>query len=147
MHQSNLAAVSTGRDIANLGLIFRVVFCAGPRQLRSLFSLCIIFTCSSPRRPLHRYQVIDETCGIGRDYLDRYTFGYVVVFIFLPERVFHHDEQDLPISVSAFQSNLNCLLKLSNHELGGWDGLFRLDPLFITMLCAISVRLVTLMLS
>ena len=124
LHQLNLAPLSTGRNIANLGLIFRAVSGRGPLQLRSLFKLWTSFTRSNPRRPSHRYQVIDDTRSIGRDYLDRSTFGYVAVFNLLPECVFHHDEQVMPISVSAFQTNLNRLLKLASHELDVWDSLF-----------------------
>ena len=87
LHQLNLAPLSTRRDIANLGLIFRAVSGRGPLQLRSLFKLCTSFTRSSPRRPSHRYQVIDNAPRIGRDYLDRNTFGYVDVFNLLLESV------------------------------------------------------------
>ena len=124
LHRLNLAPLSTRRGIANLGIIFRAITCRGPRQLRVLFKLCTSVHRSSPRRPSHRYQVIDDTRAIGREYLDRSTFGYVAVFNLLPECVFHYDEHDLPISVSAFQSNLNRLLKLVSHESDVWEGLF-----------------------
>ena len=125
LHQINLAPLSCRRDIANLGIIFRAVTKRGPLQLRSLFRLSSSSLRSSPRRPSHRYQVIDTTRVLGRDYLDRSTFGYVAVFNILPECVFHfEDDAVFPISVSSFQSNLTSLLKsASNHELE-WEGLF-----------------------
>ena len=124
LHQLNLAPLSTRRDIANLGIIFRAVTRRSPRQLRLFFKLCTTVLRSSPRRFSHQFQVTDETCAIGREYLDRSTFGYVAVFNLLPECVFHYDEQVLPISVSAFQSNLNRLLKLVSHESDCWEGIF-----------------------
>ena len=64
------------------------------------------------------------TRALGRDYLDRSTFGYVAVFNLLPECLFHDGEQELPISVTAFQTNLNRFLKFASHELDVWDGIF-----------------------
>ena len=124
LHLLNLAPLSCRRDIANLGIIFRAITRRGPKQLRSLFKMCSSLSRSSPRRPSHRYQVSDETRCLNRDYLDRSTYGYVAVFNLLPECVFHDDEQDLPISVSAFQTNVSRLLKLVSHESDMWEGLF-----------------------
>ena len=119
LHQINLAPLSCRRDIANLGIIFRAVTKRGPHQLRSLFRLSGSSLRSSPRRPSHRFQVIDATRVLCRDYLDRSTFGYVAVFNLLPECVFHtEDDAVFPISVNSFQSNLTSRLKsASNHEL------------------------------
>ena len=93
--------------------------------MRSLFKLSGSALRSSPRRPSHRFQVIDATRVLCRDYLDRSTFGYVAVFNLLPECVFHtEDDAVFPISVNSFQSNLTSRLKsASNHELE-WEGLF-----------------------
>ena len=124
LDQLNLAPLSTRRDIANLGIIFRAITNHGLGQLRSLFKLSSSLSRSSPRRPSHRYLAIDVTRTLGRDYLDRSTFGYVAVFNLLPECVFHADEHVLPISVSDFQSNLTALLKLASNDLDGWDSLF-----------------------
>ena len=124
LHQLNLARLSTRRDIANLGIIFRSGTKRGPLRLRSLFKLSASTSRVSPRRPLHRYQVIDVTRGLGRDYLDRSTFGYVAVFNLLPECLFHDGEQELPIAVTAVQTNLNRFLKFASHELDVWDGIF-----------------------
>ena len=125
LHHLNLAPLSCRRDIANLGIIFRAVTKRGPHQLRSFFKVSGSNLRSSPRRPSHRYQVIDVTRGLGRDYLDRSTFGYVAVFNLLPECVFHfEDDAVFPISVSAFQANLTCLLKSVSNHVTEWEGLF-----------------------
>ena len=69
--------------------------------------------------------VIDSTRALGRDYLDRSTFGYVVVFNMLPECVFHfEDDAVFPISVSSFQSNLTVLLKFASKHVVEWEGIF-----------------------
>ena len=93
--------------------------------MRSLFKLSGSNLRSSPRRPSHRYQVTDGTQALGRDYLDRSTFGYVAVFNLLPECFFHQeDDVVFPVSVSVFQSNLTSLLKSASiHELE-WEGFF-----------------------
>ena len=103
LHHLNLAPLSCRRDITNLGIIFRAIISRGLHQLRSLFRLSDSFSRSSPRRPSHRYILIDSTRALCRDYLDRSTFGYVAVFNILPECVFHFkDDAVFPISVSSF---------------------------------------------
>ena len=125
LHHLNLAPLSCRRDIANLGIIFRAVTKRGPHQLRSLFRLSGSFSRSSPRRPPHRYVVVDSTRVLCRDYLDRSTFGYVAVFNLLPECVFHSDDDAVfPVSVSVFQSNLTSLLKSVSNHVTEWEGLF-----------------------
>ena len=124
-HQINLAHLSSRRDIANLGVIFRAITKRGPHQLRFFFKLSLSTSRSSPRRPSHRYQVIDATRALNQDYFDRSTFAYVAVFNLLPECVFYLDGDEVfPISVSSFQSNLNVFLRGASNELEGWEDLF-----------------------
>ena len=65
LHQFSLAHLSTRKDIANLGIIFRSVTKTNPLQLRSRFKLSVSTSRSNPRRPAHRYQVINMTGGLG----------------------------------------------------------------------------------
>ena len=64
----------------------------------------------------------DETRAIGREYLDRSIFGYIAVFNLLPECFFMTMEHDLPISVHAFQSNLNRLVRPPDAKSKGGPG-------------------------
>ena len=77
LHAFNLAPLSSRRDMANLGILYRVVTRRGPRQLQELFMLDRNVRRSSPRRDVHRFQIVDETRDLHRDYLNRSTFGYV----------------------------------------------------------------------
>ena len=120
LHQINLVPLINKRDIANLGVIFRAITKRRSHKLRSFFKLSLSSSRSSPRRPSHRYQVIDATRALNRDYLDRSTFGYVAVFNLLPECASHfEDDEVFPISGSSFQSNLIVLLEAASKELEG----------------------------
>ena len=132
-------------DRANLGVIFRAITKRDPLQLRSLFKLSLSSSRSSPRRPSLRYQVIDATRALNRDYLDRSTFGYVAVFKLLPERAFHlNGDEVFPISVSSFHSKLIVLLRAASNELEGWEGLFFAPVSFLIICCAVLIFLTTL---
>ena len=121
----NLAPLSTRRDIANLGIIFRSFVRRGPKQLQQLFRPAApSFTRSSPRFRTHSFQVEDATRQLHRDYLDRSTFGYVAIFNLLPECVFQSVEYQWPIPVKEFQGNLNKLLKLCSIDEVYWANLF-----------------------
>ena len=120
----NLAPLSSRRDIANLGLIYRAILRQGPRQLRDLFQLDHSAVRSSPRFVKHLFQVVDATRDLHREYLDRSTFGYVAIFNLLPPVMFHSQEYDQPIPVKEFQRNLTKLLRLSSHVEVFWPNLF-----------------------
>ena len=101
----NLAPLGLRRDIANLGVILRAVSGRGPAHFRSFF----IRDFSNdrrhtPRRTLHRFQVLDTFRPLQRDYINRSTLGYISVFNLLPEKVFEHEHIGV-ISVSNFQHN------------------------------------------
>ena len=51
----NLAPLSTRRDIANLGIIYRAALHQGPRQLQALFRLDGRFLRTSPRSQTHEF--------------------------------------------------------------------------------------------
>ena len=120
----NLAPLSTRRDIANLGIIYRAVLRQGPRQLQALFRLDGRFRRTSPRWQTHEFQVLDETRCLNRDFLNRSTFGYVAIFNLLPSVVFHSVEFDSPILVKEFQKNLNNLVKYISNDLDSWEFLY-----------------------
>ena len=108
----------------NLGIPYRAILRRGPRQLQELFSLDLTVRRTTPRRRVHRYQMVDSTRHLGRDYLDRSTFGYVGVFNLLPDVVFSSFDYEGVIPVGEFQKNLNKLLKLGSQHLTDWEQLF-----------------------
>jgi hypothetical protein len=124
LHQFNLAPLGVRRDIANLGIIYRAISRRGPRKLRDFFQLNRISRRSSPRFPLHSYQVLDNTRELHRDYLDRSTFGYIGIFNLLPAVVFVSPEYEGFIPINEFQSNLNKLVKLASHVDNQWANLY-----------------------
>ena len=124
LHAFNLAPLSSRRDMANLGILYRAVTRRGPRQLQELFKLDRNVRRSSPRRDVHRFQILDETRELHRDYLNRSTFGYVGVFNLLPDVVFVSEDFECPIPVKEFQKNLNKLVKLASHDVDNWHLLF-----------------------
>ena len=99
----NLAPLSTRRDMANLGIIYRALLRQGPRQLQALFRFDARERRTSPRWQVHQYQVLDETRCLNCDFLNRSTFGYVAIFNLLPSVVFHSVEFDSPIPVKDFK--------------------------------------------
>ena len=88
LHVFNLAPLSTRRDIANLGILFRAITGRGPKQLQDMFNFDRNVRRTTPRRRAHRFQIIDATRHLHRDYLNRSTFGYVAVFNLLPDALF-----------------------------------------------------------
>ena len=70
------------------------------------------------------YQVRDGCRELHRDYINRSTFGYISIFNLLPDCVFVRDGVKLPISISDFQHNLTCLLKLVCSIDDNWHELF-----------------------
>ena len=124
LHSFNLAPLSTRRDVANLGIIYRAVIRRGPKQLRELFKLDLVTRRSSPRRELHHLQVVDSVRDLHRDYLNRSTFGYVAIFNVLPEIVFTSSEFEQPIPVKEFQKNLSRLVRRASFDIEDWDHLF-----------------------
>ena len=75
LHAFNLAPLSSRRDMANLGILYRAVTRRGPRQLQELFKLDRNVRPSSSRRDVHRFQILDETRELHREYLNRSAFG------------------------------------------------------------------------
>ena len=124
LHVFNLSPLSTRRDIANLGVIYRAAIRRGPKQLQEFFKLDVVLRRSSPRRELHQYQVVDSVRGLHREYLNRSTFGYVAIFNILPEIVFSSAEFDLPIPVKEFQKNLSRLVRRASFDIDDWDHLY-----------------------
>ena len=145
-HQLNLGSLFCWRDIANLGIIFRAITKRHPHQLRSLFRVSGSFSLSRPRRPLHRYDVIDATRVLCPDYLDRSTFGCVVVFNLLPECVFHFEDNDaFFVSFTIFSLNFIVLLKFASNHVAEWERIFHVVALLCTMCCAVFLILLTYM--
>ena len=110
--------------MANLGIIFRSITKRGPSQLQEFFKLDHNFRRSSPRRSAHRFQIVDSTRQLHRDYLNRSTFGYVGIFNLLPDVLFDSDSESQPIPVKEFQKNLNRFLKLLSSDIDGWESIF-----------------------
>ena len=124
LHVFNLSPLSTRRDIANLGVIYRAAIRRGPKQLQEFFKLDVVLRRSSPRRELHQYQVVDSVRVLHQEYLNRSTFGYVAIFNILPEIVFSSAEFDLPIPVKEFQKNLSRLVRRASFDIDDWDHLY-----------------------
>ena len=79
---------------------------------------------TSPRFVTHPFQVRDVTRNLGKDYLNRSTFGYVGIFNLLPEIVFHSHDYDDMIPVKEFQKNLSRLLKFVSTVAVFWSNLY-----------------------
>ena len=120
----NLAPLSSRRDIANLGIIYRALFRKGPKQLQTFFECDVATRRSSPRFSSHNFQVKDNTRQLHKDFLNRSTFGYVAIFNLLPASVFTSPEYDNIIPVNEFQKNLNRLLKFVSCVDACWESLF-----------------------
>ena len=63
LHSFNLAPLSTRRDVANLGIIYRAVIRRDLKQFCSLFKIDLVTFCSSPRRDLHPFKLLTP-CAI-----------------------------------------------------------------------------------
>ena len=119
-----MTPLSSRRDIANLGVIYRAVLRRGPKKLWKFFALDSTSRRTSPRFSFHRYQVLDSYRELHRDYINRSTLGYVSVFNLLPDACFIMDGEQLPISVKTFQQNLTNLLRFVCRIDDGWQDLF-----------------------
>ena len=109
----NLAPLSSRRDIANLGVVYRAALRKGPKKLWQFFILDSSNRRCAPRFSFDRYQVCDRYRELHRDDVNRSTLGYISIFNLLPDVCFVMDGEQLPISVKAFQQNLTSLLRLA----------------------------------
>ena len=114
----NLLPLCSRRDIAMLGLIYRVAHGHAHPQLQALFpkSLQTYAFDTRLRANRHSLQLVEERCGTHHKLIERSVFGLVRVWNRLPQSTVEAQ------SVTAFQKVLTELVRTRCRlDLPGWE--------------------------
>ncbi len=117
----NLAPLSSRRDIASLGVLYKCVLGTAPAPIASFFPLASPQQTSVQTRlqvSRHSKQLFDRVAANSTDVFKRSLFGRVRVFNRLPEVVIQSE------SVSAFQSSLAKAMRKAAASNRNWSNVF-----------------------